>query len=186
MSTALHQPMSLEQFLAWEREQERPWEFDGFQPVAMAGGTMAHTRIGSNLVRALEDRLRGPCQPFRGDLKVIVAGRVRYPDAVVTCSPIGPNDDIVPDPVVVFEILSPSTAGVDRIAKNEEYRRTPSIQRYVMLEQDRIAATVFAREGERWTGSVLAGADAVLAMPEIGVDLRLSEVFRNLDLPAEA
>jgi hypothetical protein len=55
-----------------------------------------------------------------------------------------------------------------------------------MLEQDRIAATVFAREGGRWTGSVLAGAEAVLAMPEIGVDLPLGEVFRNLDLPAEA
>ncbi len=52
MSTDLHQPMNLEQFLAWEREQERPWEFDGFQPVAMTGGTIAHSMIASNVVRA--------------------------------------------------------------------------------------------------------------------------------------
>ncbi len=119
-------------------------------------------------------------------MKIVVAGRVRYPDAVVTCSPIARDDDIVPDPVVVFEILSHSTASVDRIAKNEEYRQTPSIRRYVILEQDRIAATVFAREGERWTGTVLAGADAVLAMPEIGVDLPLGQAYRNLDFPAAA
>jgi Uma2 family endonuclease len=119
-------------------------------------------------------------------VKILVAGRVRYPDAVATCSPVVLDEDIVPEPLVVFEVLSASTASVDRIAKNEEYRQTPSIWRYVMLEQDRIAATVFAREGGRWTGSVLAGAEAVLAMPEIGVDLRLGEVVRNLDLPAEA
>jgi Uma2 family endonuclease len=184
MSTALRQPMSLEQFLAWEREQERPWEFDRFQPVAMTGGTIAHSVIATNVVRALADRIRPSCNAFRGDVKIVVAGRVRYPDAVVTCSPIVPNNDIVPDPVVVFKILTHSTASVDRIATNEGYPQTPSIRRYVTLEQDRIAATVFASEGERWTGTVLAGADAVLAMPEIGVDLPLSEMYRNLDFPA--
>jgi Uma2 family endonuclease len=76
-------------------------------------------------------------------VQIIAASSVRYPDAVATCSNAERWADIVAEPVVVFEILSPSTASVDRVTKNQEYRATPSIQRYVMLEQTRIAATVF-------------------------------------------
>jgi Uma2 family endonuclease len=57
---------------------------------------------------------------------------------------------VITDPVVIFEVLSPSTATTDHIVKKQEYRDTPSIQRYVMLEQDRQAATVFARTDDDW------------------------------------
>lgn len=173
--------MTLDEFLAWERRQELRYEFDGTRPVAMTGGTVEHSVIATNLVRALEDRLRSkPCRAFRGDLKIVVAGRIRYPDAMVTCSPVPRGTDIIPEPVVVFEVLSASTAATDRIEKNEEYRLTPSIRRYVMLEQTRRAATVFARAGDDWAGHVLQG-DAVLAMPEIGVDLPLAEVYAGIE-----
>ncbi len=180
MNVALRRPMSLDEFLAWERGQELRYEFDGIRPAAMTGGTVEHSVIATNLVRALEDRLRGkPCRAFRGDLKILVADRVRYPDAMVTCSPVPRGTDVVPEPVVVFEVLSASTAATDRIEKNEEYRLTSSIQRYVMLEQARRAATVFARTGDDWVGHVLTG-DAVLAMPEIGIELPLAEVYAGI------
>ena len=71
----------------------------------------------------MQERLRGsPCRAFRGDLKILAAGRVRDPDAVVTCSPVTNDADIVPEPVIVFEVLSASTASTDRTTKNEEYR----------------------------------------------------------------
>ena len=172
--------MKLEEFLAWERRQELRYEFDGVQPVAMTGGTVEHSVIATNLVRALEDRLRGKsCRAFRGDLKIKVADRIRYPDAVVTCSPVPRGTDIIPDPVVVFEVLSSSTAGTDRIEKNEEYRATPSIQRYVMLEQTRQAATVFSRAGDDWVGHVLTEG-ALLTMPEIDVELPLGEIYAGI------
>ena len=69
-----------------------------------------------------------------------------------------------------------TTSTIDHIVKNQEYRDTPSIQRYVMLEQDRQAATVFARQGDDWAGHVVDG-DVVLAMPEIGVELPLAELY---------
>jgi len=178
--------MTLEAFLAWERRQELRYEFDGIGPVAMTGGTMAHSVIATNLVRALEDRLRGtPCRAFRGDLKIIAAGKMRYPDAIVTCSPMPQDADIVPDPVVVFEVLSASTARTDRITRNEEYRATPSIRRYVMLEQAAIAATVFARAGEDWIGHVVTGA-IDLNLPEIGISVPLTELYTGLDLTSAA
>lgn len=69
MNPALRRPMSLDEFLAWERGQELRYEFDGIRPAAMTGGTVEHSVIAANLVRALEDRLRGkPCRAFRGDL----------------------------------------------------------------------------------------------------------------------
>jgi len=183
MNVALRRPMTLGEFLAWEREQELRYEFDGFQPVAMTGGTVAHSVIATNLIRALEDRLRGkPCRAFRGDLKIEVVGRVRYPDAMVTCSPVDDRADIVPEPVVVFDVLSSSTASTDRIEKNEEYRLTASIQHYVMLEQGRQAATVFSRLSDDWVGRVVTG-DAVLAFPEADIELPLGEAYTGITFP---
>ena len=185
MTVALRRPMTLEEFLAWERRQELRYEFDGARPVAMTGGTVEHSEIATNLVEALRRRLQGrPCRAFRGDLKIVVAGRIRYPDATVTCSPVPRGTDVIPEPVVVFEVLSASTAATDRIEKNEEYRLTPSIRRYVMLEQARCAATVFARMGGDWAGHLLTG-DAVLAMPEIGVDLPLAELYAGIEFATD-
>lgn len=101
----------------------------------------------------------------------------------MTCTPGPGSTTVVRDPIVVFEILSPGTAKTDRITKNREYRATPSIRRYVMLEQDEIAATVFERAGEAdedWIGHILA-ADAVLRMPEIGVEVPLVELYDGFD-----
>jgi Uma2 family endonuclease len=181
MNIALRKPMSLEAFLAWEERQELRHEFDGEQPVAMTGGTEAHSTLLANLVLSVGGRLRGtPCRFHGSDLKVEVAGSIRYPDGFVVCSPRDPARTVVRDPVVVFEVLSNSTAGTDRITKNHEYAATPSIQRYVMLEQDRIAATVFSRAGDDWIGHVLKEG-ATLHMPEIGIELPLAELYEGLD-----
>ena len=172
--------MSLEQFLAWEDQQDLRWEFDGFEAVAMTGGTSEHSAIQRNLIFLLTGRLRGkPCQSYTSDLKISVAGSIRYPDAFVVCSPVPRGTLVVTDPVVVFEVLSPSTASTDVGAKNEEYRDTPSIQRYVMLAQDRQLATVFARVGDDWVGHIVSG-NATLVMPEIGIEVPLQELYEGV------
>jgi Uma2 family endonuclease len=171
----------LEQFLAWEDRQELRYEFDGFQPVAMTGGTRAHAAIQANLVISLGTRLRGkPCRPFGGDLKIAVAGRIRYPYAFVVCTP-GQNDArVVTDPVVVFEVLSKSTAETDLFVKNEEYRATPSILRYVILRQTEAAAIVFHRHEEEWVSDVVRSG-GILYLPEIGIEVPLDEIYADLD-----
>ena len=149
----------------------------------MTGGTSEHSAIQRNLITALTNRLRGQqCQPHGSELKIAVAGSIRYPDAFVVCSTVPRGTTVVTDPVVVFEVLSPSTSTTDRIVKNQEYRDTPSIRRYVMLEQDRQAATVFARAGDDWVGHVVSG-DAVLVMPEIGIELPLAELYEGVSFP---
>lgn len=185
MNLALRTSMTLEEFLAWEAGQEFKHEFDGFGPVATAGVTFNHAVIQGNLIASLTARLRGTrCRALGSDLKIKAAGSIRYPDVFVMCAPGPGNTTVVHDPVVVFEILSPGTAKTDRITKNREYRATPSIQRYVMLEQDEIAATVFERAGADWIGHVLA-ADAVLRMSEIGAEVPLAELYDGFDPAAD-
>jgi len=178
--------MALAEFLEWEERQPLRYEFDGVGPVAMTGGTAGHADIQANLAAALRTRLRGnPCRFYGSDLKFQVAeGHVRYPDGMVVCSPVDRTATVVYDPVVVFEVLSPSTAGNDRIVKAREYQATPSVQRYVMLEQDAVGATVYARCGEAWTHEILV-ADSILALPEIGVSLPLTELYEGLVFEAE-
>jgi Uma2 family endonuclease len=181
MNLALRKPMTLAEFLEWEEGQPVRYEFDGFGPVAMTGGTYGHSTIQRNLAFALTGRLRGkPCQFQGSDLKIQVGdGHIRYPDGMVVCSPVDRTATVVHEPVVVFEVLSPSTAAKDRIVKAREYQATPSIRRYVMLEQDSVGATVYARSGETWTHEILV-ADSILALPEIGVSLPLAELYEGI------
>jgi Uma2 family endonuclease len=178
--------MRLDDFLVWEVRQELRYEFDGARPSAMTGGTAEHSAIQRNLITALTIRLRGkPCQAYGSELKIAVAGSIRYPDAFVVCSPVARGATVIADPTVVFEILSESTGDTDRIVKNQEYRNTSSIQRYVMLEQVRQAALVFVRLGEDWSGRVFAG-DVVLDMPEIGIEVPLAELYEGVAFPDAA
>jgi Uma2 family endonuclease len=181
MSVTLHWPMTLEQFLAWEERQAMRYEFDGWQPVAMTGGTA----IGGTLRALLQSHLRGkPCRVRGPTLKIEVMGRIRYPDAFVYCTPVPPGETVIREPVVVFEVLGPSLANsrTDRIEKLREYQATPSIRRYVILEQDSIAATVFTRQDDIWDARALTAGET-LAMPEIDVALPLADIYVDVTLP---
>lgn len=174
--------MTKQEFLAWEDGQEFKWEFDGFGPVAMTGVSIAHSTIHGNIITALNTRLRNTsCRAHGSDLKIEVGeNSVRYPDVLVTCIRQPGTDRISAAPVVVFEILSPSTSRTDRIIKAREYGATPSIQRYVILEQSSPAATVFTRMQGVWASIVLDG-DVTLDMPEIAISVPLSELYQDVE-----
>ncbi len=174
MSASL-KPLTLNDFLAWERTQPVRHEFDGTQPVATTGGTIAADRVARRPLRALDSRLKRPCEAFGENVKVLTpAGHVRYPDVKVACGEFDLSADYV-DPVVVFEVLSPTTELTDRRVKSAEYASIPSVTAYVLLAQDRPAATVL-RRASGWEPEDVEGAEAVLDLPEIGVAFRLAEL----------
>jgi Uma2 family endonuclease len=183
MNVALRRPgMSMDEFLAWEAQQEGRWEFDGFEPRAMVGVSIGHHRIVSTFAAALRDRLHGRCLVVTETVKLRLNPTIRYPDVMVVCSEIPNAATFVDDPVMVAEVLSSSTACGDRIVKNREYEGTLSIQRYIVLEQDVMAAEVYSRIDGRWVRSTVVNDD-VLDMPEIGVSLPLSAAYAGLNLP---
>jgi Uma2 family endonuclease len=177
--------MTLSQFLVWEEGQDLRYEFDGFEAVAMNGGTVEHDEITFNIRKALDARLSGkPCRHYGPNVKILVDGRARYPDAIVACQPVPRGATVVDDPVVVFEVISGGNSDTDLIDKNREYRATPSIRRYVILQQTRAAAIAFVRRGEDWLTEIDAGDGAVLRLPEIGIEVPLPEVYANV-IPEE-
>ena len=183
MNLALRVPMTLAEFLDWEDRQELRYEFDGLQPIAMTGGTRAHAAIQGNLAVALKTRLRGkPGQFFGSDLKIEVDGSIRYPDGFVTCSPGAPGDKLANGPVVIFEVLSASTSGIDTVVKNREYAKTPSVRRYIILAQDVMGGTMFECVGDDWMGHIL-DTDSLIRMPELDVEVPIAEFYEGVELP---
>jgi len=148
----------------------------------MTGGSLDHSTIASKLWSVLDSKLRGTsCRPFRGDAKVIANDNIRYPDLSVTCSPTAGSDDIVPDQVIVIEILSPSTEREDRGRKRFDYFATPSIRQYVLVEQDERRVEIYTRAGTAWIDEIITG-DAVLKLSAVGVEIGLDAIYEDTEL----
>ena len=183
MNIALRKIWTQDEFFAWAETQDVRYEFDGFQPVAMTGGTNYASAIGVNLIATLHGKLRGSgCRPLGPDAGVeTINNAIRYPDALVTCTRFKGEAKVVPGVVVVFEVLSPTSGRIDRIVKVREYAAVPSIRRYVILESSSVGMTVLEREGpdEAWRNTVLT-SDDILRMPEIGIEIPVAEIYEDI------
>lgn len=181
MSAALQPrpPTTLAEFVAWEGRQSTRYEWDGVQPIAMVGGSFAHTELASRFYDLLRAALRGTgCTVVRADLKVLTARgtRARYPDVAVTCTVIRPADTEIPEPVLLVEVLSETTAVADRGVKRAEYAVLPSLRRYIMLAQDQPVALVC----ERTTGFEEREVRGALELPEFDLSVSLAQLYEGL------
>ena len=184
MSNVAKQLMSLDEFLAWERDQPERYEFAGGVITMMTGGSLDHSTIASNLWTALRDQLRGStCRAFRGDSKIIANHSIRYPDLSVTCTQVRGTEDVVLDPILIVEVISPSTEREDRGRKKFDYFATPSIRQYAIIEQDERLIDFYTRTGDRWIDEIIEG-DAVLNLSSIGVEVSLDAVYEDTELDA--
>ena len=187
MNVALRTPgMTREQFFDWVQHQQERYEFDGSKPVPMVRVTANHSRIAQNIYAALRSRLWDSAwEVFGPDSGVATVGAaVRCPDALITRTKPAGADLLVPDPVIMFEVLSPSSGQVDRIVKVREYAAVPSILCYVILEYAGPGLTVFERAeaGQPWTVATLLPGDT-LALPEVGIEVPVAEFYERVDLP---
>ncbi len=187
MSVTIRVPvMTRDQFFDWAEAQEERYEFDGFEPMAMTGGTLNHNDIALNLYHALRTRLQGTgCRPRGLDAGVATIGdSVRYPDGVVTCSPAQGVSRLVPDPILVFEVISPTSGHMDRIVKVREYAAVGSIRRYITLESAFVGVTVHDRRdaGQQWTVTTLMAGDLLL-LPEIAIEIPIAALYEGVEFP---
>jgi Uma2 family endonuclease len=150
-----------EEFLDWAETQEDRYEFDGFQPVAMAPPNVNHNRIVRNIHAALRSRLRGSgCEPFGPEDGLPTVGDiVRRPDAFITCRDIPGNSRVVEGAVIVFEVLSPNNNAIGRIVKAREYLAVPSVHTYIIVG---IGLTVLRRNTDNEWRAAMLTADDVL------------------------
>jgi Uma2 family endonuclease len=182
MAGAAENLMTLDEFLAWERERPERYEFAHGVVTMMTGASAAHVRIAGNLTVALRLALRGSrCESFGSDMKVIASGTVRYPDLSVSCTPVDDKDDRLIEPVVIIEILSPSTERFDRGRQKLDYFATRSIRQYAIIEQDERLVDLYTRTDTGWINELLAD-DAILRLSSIGVEISLDAIYEDTDL----
>jgi Uma2 family endonuclease len=178
--------ISVDDYLAGELESPIKHEYIGGVVYAMAGARNAHNIIATNTLGALHSRLRGrPCRPFNSDTKIRVRlpthWRFYYPDASVICRPNSQVDSFQDEPVVIVEVLSKATRRIDGGEKKDAYLTIGSLSAYVLLEQDTVAAVVYRRTEQGFIREVLRGVEAVLPLPEIGIELPLAEIYDGVE-----
>ena len=183
MNAPLRRSWTREEFFDWADGQEGLWEFDGFAPVDMNGGTINHSTIIQNLNAALRDRLKGSSSRVLGPVAGVatIGQAVRYPDALITRDRLDGTARIVPGVIALFEVLSPSTSRADRIDKVREYAAISSVRRYIILEYTSVGLTVLEREhaDHAWRATTLV-ADDVLHMPDIGISIPVAEFYEGI------
>ena len=178
-----------EQYLELDRRSERRSEYHDAQMYPIETATINHGRIQGNLYTALRERLKNtPCEAIVSSVRVSIPRykRYTYPDLIVACGKLELEDrnrDTLLNPTVVFEILSPSTAGFDRGDKFTFYRSIASLQEYVLVSQDRLQIERYRREDEQnWHLEAMAGVEATLRFESIQAAIPFSEIYAKVDL----
>jgi Uma2 family endonuclease len=182
--------ISVDDYLVGELISPRKHEYLGGVVYGMAGDRNVHNIIAVNTTSALHTWLRGkPCRPFNSDTKIrirLAGGQVRfyYPDASVTCRPNPPHDSFQDEPAALFEVLSRKTRRIDEGEKKDIYLTIPSLDVYLLIEQDTPMVVVY-RRGTGFEREVYEGMDAVIPMSEIGIDLPLAEIYETVEFSPE-
>lgn len=191
MSSLLKPFLSPEDYLVIERAAERKSEYYKGEMFAMSGVTMRHDRIVMRLLSLLDRHLsRSGCEVHTSDLRVHVASSdlYTYPDASVVCGEpafLDSHLDTLTNPILLVEVLSPSTERYDRIAKVAMYRAIPSLRECLLIAQDQRFVTLH-RKGPDGNWSILQsrGLDATIELTSINYTLRLDELYETA-LPRE-
>lgn len=181
---------TVEEYLAYELETGTRYEFINGEIYAMAGGSDNHSTISLNVGAELRAQLRNsPCRPFNSDMKLKITDIVYvYPDVSVVCGEAKFTDSkrsMLLNPRLIVEVLSETTANYDKGQKYDYYRSLPSVDTYLMLEQNRPHAMLYTREKSGWHLEDYYGLDAVVPLEALGCALKLSEAYLNVLFEAE-
>ncbi|CAN5475707.1 Uma2 family endonuclease [soil metagenome] len=180
---AVAEKISGQEYLRRERASERKHELRGGEIVEMPGVTRAHSQIQTALARRCSERLDNTdCEYNGSDLKVRVEeDRYLYPDGTISCAPRFEDGvrDVLLNPLVIFEVLSPSTEGYDRGDKFHRYGVIPSLQEYVLLASESPSVDVFSRVEDGWLVRAYSGMEAVASMKSVGLELPLRNLYER-------
>jgi Uma2 family endonuclease len=178
-----------EQYLEIDRAAEFRNELLDGEIVETLGGNLRHATLRMNLMGSLYPVLRASsCQMFGCNLRVRVSSRTyTYPDLTVVCGEPMPSDDrqdILLNPTVIFEVLSPSTEKYDRGIKLQHYRSIESLQDYILVSQDQIRIEQYTRgAAHTWTLRDYQSLGETLLIESIGASLALARIYERIEFP---
>jgi Uma2 family endonuclease len=190
MSELAIRPMSLAEFLRWEDGTDTRYELVGGFPMAMAPPARAHGLLCARLAGMIDTilRPRRPCaaqteagisRPDRDDSFYIA-------DIAVTCRSYERGEQLVKEPILIVEILSPGTERHDRLTKVPVYRSIDSVQEILLIDSESVYAEVLRREGDRWIIALVRGPDAVLHLASTGLAVPMNELYDGIEIDTDA
>ena len=176
------------EYLRWERQAESRSEYHAGQVFAMAGASRRHNRIVTNLSTALSVQLKfRPCNNYSSDMRVRIgnAERYVYPDIVATCGREEFEDDqqdVLLNPLLIIEVLSPSTEAYDRGDKFRYYQTISSLREYVLVSQDRRCFEVYRQQPDgRWLDESRSMLPLTLRLESVDCVLTEAEVYAKVE-----
>ncbi len=180
--------ITLEEFLSWQADQETRFAFVDGRPLAMAGAKLRHDRMTGNAFSEIRRQLRSsgsPCDTFTADVGILTPpGNLRRPDVSVLCPPFDEEAMTSDRPRLIVEILSESTARIDRFVKLDEYKAIETMDYIVIADPTRIEVGVWFRDAERaWRSETFQEADAAIQMPALGLSIGLASLYERVPLP---
>ena len=176
--------MTLEEFLRWDDGTDTRYELiDGF-PVAMAPPAEAHRILAVRLVSRIDAALAGrrPCnaQIEPGVVRPDRADSYYVPDIAVTCEPNEPGRQAMVDPILIVEILSPSTERTDRRLKLPAYQIMESVREIMLIDADSHHAELYRRQNDHWGIQLVRGAGATLFLASVELRISMSELYEGI------
>jgi Uma2 family endonuclease len=193
MSTVPQHFLTEQEYLARERKAEFKSEFYRGETFAMAGATREHNLISANISRGLGNQLeKRPCEVYQSDMKVRVAttGLITYPDVVVGCGELQFADDVTDvllNPTVVVEVLSPSTAAYDCGPKAAHYRLADSLREFLLVDQRVPYVEHYVKDDEgAWRIKPWDSLEDVIQLKSIACSLPLSAIYSKVQFDADA
>jgi Uma2 family endonuclease len=178
-----------EEFLAAERAAEFRSEYVNGEVFAMSGGTDVHCMLATSMTHILMGSLEdGPCNVFGGNLMVEIAAGLAYcfPDVMAVCGAREHSQgrkDIITNPVLIVEVLSPSTESWDRGGKFDLYRMIDTLKEYVLISQEKMSVEWFTkRDNGEWTFRVAKGPEAMARLESVNVDVPLARLYKKVEL----
>lgn len=189
MSAETKRRYTLEEYLALEKVSDARLEFWDGEVFAMSGGTLAHERIMRNVRNQYQAQLgRGRCEVFGSDMQIKVpsAPPYRYADGSIVCGKTEVErfngNDLLLNPVLVYEVLSPSTEAYDRGDKFTHYKSIVSLKECVLIAQHRPHVTHFVKQDDgSWSYEETNELGASVHFPSVGVTLSLTDVYQDVE-----
>ena len=192
MTGTSSQKLTPQEYLAIERAAEFKSEFFDGEMFAMAVISKDHSRITVNLTGGFHAAIRGKdCELFSSDLRVKVSanGLYTYPDLTIVCGPVDVEDeqaDVLLNPTLIIEVLSPGTERYDRGKKFDLYRELDSLKEYVLVSQDQYRVEQFLRgNGSEWGYRVAFKEDDIVEFPSVGCSIPLKDIYARVVFPPE-
>ena len=187
MSTLTAQTyLTPEEYLTWERKQPFKNEYHNGQIIAMSGASRSHNRITVDITIQLGNQLMdSDCEVFANDMRVRTSPTVSYfyPDVIVVCGEPRFEDDTFDtllNPILVIEVLSPSTAAFDRGEKFEHYKQLASLQEYLLISQDSVRVEHYFLQETQWLHNTFQRLEDVLSLASIECEVPLRAIYRRV------